>query len=52
MRQFLKSLTPPQIEALMGLLRPEQAAVIGEVYEAYAKREDETTTTKATQGKE
>jgi hypothetical protein len=39
MRQFLKSLTPAQIEALMGLLRPEQAAVIGEVYEAYAKRE-------------
>ncbi|HEY8075118.1 MAG TPA: hypothetical protein VIF62_13435, partial [Labilithrix sp.] len=39
MRQFLKSLTPEQIEALMGMLRPEQAAVIGEVYEAYAKRE-------------
>jgi hypothetical protein len=39
MRQFLKSLTPQQIEALMGMLRPEQAAVIGEVYEAYAKRE-------------
>jgi hypothetical protein len=39
MRQFLKSLTPSQIEALMGMLRPEQAAVIGEVYEAYAKRE-------------
>jgi len=41
MRQFLKSLAPNQIDALMGMLRPEQAAVIGEVYEAYAKREME-----------
>lgn len=39
MRQFLKSLAPNQIDALMGMLSPEQAAVIGEVYEAYAKRE-------------
>ena len=41
MRQFLKSLAPNQIDALMGMLRPEQAAVIGEVYDAYVKREME-----------
>jgi len=41
MRQFLKSLAPNQIDALMGMLRPEQAAVIGEVYDAYVKREIE-----------
>lgn len=39
MRQFLKSLTPDQIDALMGMLRPDQIPTIGEIYEAYAKRE-------------
>ncbi|HEX7664376.1 MAG TPA: hypothetical protein VF407_07700 [Polyangiaceae bacterium] len=38
-RQFLKSLTPEQMGAILGALSPEQAAVINEVYVAYAERE-------------
>jgi hypothetical protein len=38
-RQFLKSLSPKQMEAIVGSLSPEQAAVINEVYVAYGERE-------------
>jgi len=38
-RQFLKSLSPKQMEAIVGSLTPEQAAVINEVYVAYGERE-------------
>ena len=38
-RQFLKSLSPKQMEAIVGALSPEQAAVINEVYVAYGERE-------------
>ena len=38
-RQFLKSLSPKQMEAIVGSLSPEQAAVINEVYVAYGDRE-------------
>jgi hypothetical protein len=38
-RQFLKSLSPQQMENLVGSLRPEQAAVINEIYVAYGERE-------------
>ena len=38
-RQFLKSLSPAQMEAIVGSLSPEQAAVINEVYVTYGERE-------------
>jgi hypothetical protein len=38
-RQFLKSLSPAQMEAIVGSLKPEQAAVINEIYVAYGERE-------------
>ena len=38
-RQFLKSLSPQQMEAIVGSLKPEQAAVINEIYVAYGDRE-------------
>ena len=38
-RQFLKSLSPKQMESIVGSLSPEQAAVINEVYVAYGERE-------------
>ena len=38
-RQFLKSLSPQQMEAIVGSLSPEQAAVINEVYVTYGERE-------------
>ncbi|MGH7280622.1 MAG: hypothetical protein ACRELY_03795 [Polyangiaceae bacterium] len=38
-RQFLKSLSAKQMEAIVGALSPEQAAVINEVYVAYGERE-------------
>ena len=38
-RQFLKSLSPKQMESIVGALSPEQAAVINEVYVAYGERE-------------
>ena len=38
-RQFLKSLSPQQMQAIVGALSPEQAAVINEVYVAYGERE-------------
>jgi hypothetical protein len=38
-RQFLKSLSPQQMESIVGSLKPEQAAVINEIYVAYGERE-------------
>jgi len=38
-RQLLKSLSPEQMQAIVGALSPEQAAVINEVYVAYGERE-------------
>jgi hypothetical protein len=38
-RQLLKSLTPEQMQTIVGALSPEQAAVINEVYVAYGERE-------------
>ncbi len=38
-RQFLKSLSPKQMEGLMGTLSPEQFAVINEIYSAYGEKE-------------
>jgi hypothetical protein len=38
-RQFLKSLSPQQMQSIVGSLTPEQAAVINEVYVAYGERE-------------
>jgi hypothetical protein len=38
-RQFLKSLSPKQMEGLMGTLSPEQFAVINEIYSAYGERD-------------
>ena len=38
-RQFLKSLSPEQMQNIVGALSPEQAAVINEVYVAYGERE-------------
>jgi hypothetical protein len=38
-RQFLKSLSPEQMQSIVGSLNPEQAAVINEVYVAYGERE-------------
>lgn len=38
-RQFLKSLTPEQMQGIVGALAPEQAAVINEIYVAYGERE-------------
>jgi hypothetical protein len=38
-RQFLKSLRPEQMQAIVGALSPEQAAVINEVYVTYGERE-------------
>jgi hypothetical protein len=38
-RQFLKSLSPEQMQTIVGSLDPEQAAVINEVYVAYGERE-------------
>jgi hypothetical protein len=38
-RQFLKSLTPAQMQSIVGALSPEQAAVINEVYVTYGERE-------------
>ncbi|MEO8874157.1 MAG: hypothetical protein ABI461_01105, partial [Polyangiaceae bacterium] len=38
-RQFLKSLSPKQMESIVGALSPEQAAVINEVYVAYGEAE-------------
>jgi hypothetical protein len=39
LRQFLKSLSPQQMDAIVGSLKPEQAAVINEIYLAYGERE-------------
>jgi hypothetical protein len=39
LRQFLKSLSPNQMDAIVGSLKPEQAAVINEIYLAYGERE-------------
>jgi hypothetical protein len=38
-RQFLKSLSPNQMDSIVGSLKPEQAAVINEIYLAYGERE-------------
>jgi hypothetical protein len=38
-RQLLKSLSPEQMQTIVGALSPEQAAVINEVYVAYGERE-------------
>jgi hypothetical protein len=40
MRQLLKSLKREQLEAIVGNLSPEQAALIHEIYVAYAAREE------------
>lgn len=39
LRQFLKSLSPKQMEGLMGTLSPEQFAVINEIYSAYGEKD-------------
>ena len=39
LRQFLKSLSPQQMETIVSSLKPEQAAVINEIYVAYGERE-------------
>lgn len=52
-RQFLKSLSPKQMESIVGALSPEQAAVINEVYVAYGEAEvakDEAKKTKRSSG--
>ena len=39
LRQFLKSLSPQQMEGLMGTLSAEQFAVISEIYSAYGEKD-------------
>jgi hypothetical protein len=41
LRQFLKSLAPPQMAAIMNALNPEQVVAIGEIFERYSDREAE-----------
>jgi len=49
-RQFLKSLTPEQMQNIVGSLAPEQAAVINEIYVAYGEREVAKDAAKKTAG--
>ena len=46
MRQLLKSLSREQLSALTGHLKPEQAALIHEIYVAYCEREEKRETKK------
>jgi hypothetical protein len=39
MKQFLGSLTPPQMDKILSSLAPEQGALISEIYAAYGDRE-------------
>jgi len=39
LRQLLKSLDDTQVASIVSTLRPEQAAIVGELYLAYAERE-------------
>jgi hypothetical protein len=50
MRQLLRSLTREQLSALVGHLSPEQAALIHEIYVAYAEREEQRDAKKKANG--
>lgn len=50
MRQLLKSLSRQQLAELVGHLSPEQAALIHEIYVAYAEREEQRDEKKKTNG--
>ena len=50
MRQLLKSLSRQQLAKVVEHLAPEQAALIREIYVAYAEREDERDAKKKTNG--